>query len=101
MKNKKMLRFLDKQWTEQVKKRDENICQVCGSKSKMLNAHHIIPKSYNETRHDLNNGITLCFKCHKVGKNGAHMNAIWFTLFLCQNKTSQFDYLIKKVVELS
>lgn len=51
-------------WSKTIKKRDK-ICQKCGSSSN-LNTHHIQPKSeYPELSLDLDNGITLCEKCHE------------------------------------
>ena len=48
-----------------VLKRDNYICKRCGSKNK-LNVHHIKPKKdYEHLIFDVNNGITLCEKCHK------------------------------------
>lgn len=53
-----------KKWRLQVYERDNFCCTQCGSKIK-LNAHHIKPwKSYPELRYALDNGITLCEKCH-------------------------------------
>ena len=64
-------------WQRAIKKRDKK-CQHCKSK-KELEAHHIIPLAMileknnitnrDESREckelwDLNNGITLCRKCH-------------------------------------
>lgn len=51
-----------------VYKRDNYTCQVCGQEGNghNLNAHHL--DGYNwckEKRTDINNGITLCDKCHK------------------------------------
>ena len=52
---------------KEVYKRDKYTCQCCGdNKGGNLNAHHL--NSYNwdkEHRTDINNGITLCKKCHK------------------------------------
>ena len=51
-------------WSQTIKKRDNYMCKNCGSK-KNLNAHHIKPKSeYPELSLDLDNGVTLCEKCH-------------------------------------
>lgn len=53
-----------KQWRKEVYKRDNYRCTKCGSKEK-LNAHHILSwKDYPEKRYDIDNGITLCQKCH-------------------------------------
>ena len=53
-----------KEWRKAVYKRGNYKCQKCGSKER-LNAHH--KKSwinYPELRYSINNGITLCEKCH-------------------------------------
>ena len=53
-------------WRKNVFERDNYTCQVCGKVGGTLNAHHI--KSFalhKKLRLDVNNGITLCEKCHK------------------------------------
>jgi 5-methylcytosine-specific restriction endonuclease McrA len=72
-------------WRLKVYERDKFICQKCGAKGGYLHAHHIKPFSQilEELRQqyplldlydiammskelwDINNGITLCEKCHK------------------------------------
>ena len=53
-----------KKWRLAVYKRDGYKCCFCGSKIR-LNAHHIKSwKNYPELRYNLDNGITLCEKCH-------------------------------------
>jgi hypothetical protein len=55
-----------RQWIKKVFERDDYTCQHCGIKGGNLNAHHILPfYKYKEKRVDINNGITLCEKCHK------------------------------------
>jgi len=73
------IRQLDemRKWQKQVKKRDKR-CMVCGNKNE-LESHHInsvsnIMSNHNITNRDearkcdelwnINNGITLCRKCH-------------------------------------
>ncbi len=52
-----------KEWTENVILRDGE-CQICSSKEN-LEAHHINHGSYfKKLRYNLDNGITLCEKCH-------------------------------------
>ena len=54
-----------KTWRTAVYKRDNYTCQKCGQTGGKLNVHHI--ESYAEhedKRYDVNNGITLCQKCH-------------------------------------
>ena len=57
-------------WRKSVFDRDLYACQCCGAKSGIgnkveLNAHHIKNwKDNTNLRYDINNGITLCDKCH-------------------------------------
>lgn len=53
-----------KEWRKAVYERDNYRCVKCGSKTK-LNAHHKKSwKHYPELRYNIDNGITLCEKCH-------------------------------------
>lgn len=69
-----------RQWILETFKRDNFICQQCGKGGGDLEAHHIKPfskiiKEYKiktldealncEELWDINNGITLCLKCHQ------------------------------------
>lgn len=61
---KKRNNYAYRQWRDAVIKRDSEKCQLCGSSNKLV-AHHIKPfATYPELRLDINNGITLCEKCH-------------------------------------
>lgn len=63
--SKKRITYSYRKWRESVLKRDKYVCQKCGS-SKKLNVHHIKAFSlFPDLREDINNGITLCEKCHK------------------------------------
>jgi len=55
------------EWRIQVYQRDEFTCQKCGdNRGGNLNAHHIEAYADNPSlRIELNNGVTLCEKCHK------------------------------------
>jgi len=72
--------FKSRQWRSDVFTRDNFTCQMCGSKDSKLNTHHI--KSFNsilqeyeivtlkgalecEELWNINNGVTLCEKCHR------------------------------------
>ena len=56
-----------KEWTNKVFERDNYTCQCCGKRGGNLNAHHLYNFSeYEDLRYDLNNGITLCEKCHLI-----------------------------------
>ena len=55
-------------WRNRVFERDNYTCQKCGdSNGGNLEAHHKLPFAYfPESRFDVNNGQTLCKKCHKL-----------------------------------
>jgi len=54
-----------KNWRSAVFKRDNYTCKKCGQIGYELNAHHIYNYSdYIDLRVEVNNGITLCKKCH-------------------------------------
>lgn len=56
------------QFRKDVLKRDKKTCKMPGCKSKInLQVHHIKRWSRaSSLRYDVNNGITLCKKCHKL-----------------------------------
>jgi len=52
------------EWSKAVKDRDGK-CMECGSLED-LHAHHVLPKSTNpELKLSVENGRTLCYRCHK------------------------------------
>jgi hypothetical protein len=54
-----------KKWREKVFKRDDFTCQICSVKGGYLHAHHKRGFAHvPESRFDVDNGITLCKKCH-------------------------------------
>ena len=68
-------------WRKQVLKRDKRKCQMpgCKRKGKRMQVHHIRKwSSAASLRFELENGITLCARCHKeVNTN----EAIYESLF--------------------
>lgn len=54
-----------RQWQKSVFKRDNNTCKLCSKTKCPIAAHHIYPKAkYPDKVLDIDNGITLCDKCH-------------------------------------
>ena len=57
-----------KAWRKSIYDRDGHKCQMTGCKyrGKRINAHHIRKwADFPHLRYDINNGITLCYGCHK------------------------------------
>lgn len=55
-----------KAWRAAVFKRDNYTCQICGKRGVKLNAHHKKRWSeHPELRYSVENGMTLCERCHK------------------------------------
>lgn len=82
-------------WRKEVFSRDHFTCQCCGDKSGdghnvEINAHHIKNwKDYPEDRYNVDNGITLCQKCHMKFHSvyGKHNNTqAQLESFLLDNK---------------
>ncbi len=58
------------QWRSDVFKRDNWTCQTCGIRGVYLEAHHIKSwAKYTESRYELENGVSLCKKCHELTDN--------------------------------
>ena len=55
-----------KTWRLSVFARDNFTCVICNKVGGKLNAHHILSwENYPNRRFDINNGITMCYSCHK------------------------------------
>lgn len=62
------IRFSPKyiEWKLSVFSRDKKTCMSCCTKDRKLQAHHIKPfAEYPQLRFDINNGVSLCYSCHR------------------------------------
>lgn len=58
-----------REWRESIFERDDYTCQMCDERGGELNAHHILRWiDYPELGLDIDNGITLCVRCHNLTK---------------------------------
>jgi 5-methylcytosine-specific restriction endonuclease McrA len=64
-------------WALDVKARDQ-CCVKCGFRE-LLEAHHVYPKGkYPELRLVLENGLTLCWNCHKSWHSSSRAWREWW-----------------------
>lgn len=55
------------EWRKSVYSCDGHKCKICGDHNCMIHAHHIKrPPLYPELMFDIENGITLCERCHRL-----------------------------------
>ena len=93
--NKLIKKKLDKLWSELIKKRAKEMCEMCG-KSTMLNSHHIISRSNLNLRWDLHNGVCLCVSCHSLSNHSAHKDPLGFAEWVRQHRPDDYNYLMVK-----
>ena len=72
---KSLLKQCDDLWSKKIKEKAGGRCEKCGS-DKYVGSHHIIPRTNYALRHDLENGVALCRRCHLYW---AHKDAVGFT----------------------
>ena len=76
----------DKIWQIAVTSRFEK-CEMCHA-TEGLAGHHVLPRRYTKTRHDIKNGISLCVKCHHF----AHAKPKLFTTFADVHLVNRGDF---------
>lgn len=80
-----------KQIANEIRKRDNNICQICGLKGngKKLPVHHIIPFRISKDN-NFNNLITVCQPCHMKLENKKNCieNNLVTLCKICHSKTN-------------
>lgn len=54
------------EWRKGVYRKDNYTCRICNKRGGHLNAHHLYSWSaFPDKRFNIDNGVTLCRKCHK------------------------------------
>ena len=94
---------LYKAWAQVVHALNDGHCVVCGkehSADAPLNAHHVMPRqNFSGLRFDPLNGVSLCPRCHKMGKFSAHKGGIWFAEWLRQHRPHQYAYCLEHALD--
>jgi len=87
-----------KQWSIDVRNRDNNQCVIC-SRKEYLQSHHILPKNgYPEFMLEVINGVCLCPKDHKFGsRKSAHRDPMWFAEWLREHRPEQYQWIKAKL----
>jgi hypothetical protein len=101
--DRKEINRKDKEWSESVKKRDEYKCVYSGS-SEFIQSAHLFPREIEMFRWDIDNGITLRAKYHKMHPSqeddkryfSAHINPLAVFIWMLQNRPEQLSRLICK-----
>ena len=92
---KKLHRKCKKLWSLVVRSKASNVCSICGT-DKFLHAHHIEDsRMCKSLRYDVKNGVALCAKHHKFGKEAAHRGFITIYKYLINNRLDDLSYLEK------
>lgn len=91
---KQLCKISDKLWSLGVKHDWVDRCAVCGW-SKTLHAHHMVPRTHEGLRYDLNNGIALCPSCHLFSKDvSPHQNAAAWLAWLISHHPTKAEWYI-------
>lgn len=96
---KKLQKRLLDLWSLLVKLKAGSKCEICGRHigEVVLNSHHIISKSNLTLKWDLRNGCSLCSLEHRLGKQSAHKDPLWFMEWFKSHRPDDYEYLrVKK-----
>lgn len=77
-------------WRSSVFERDGYTCQCCGIYGGELEAHHIHDFANNiEERMDIDNGITLCKKCHSLSYDDS-LHSLYGTIKVGESELEEY-----------
>lgn len=74
-------------------------CEMCLSKDKKLEAHHIIDRRIMEYRCCLTNGVLLCTNCHRFASWIAEKNRDFFHRWLRAERPGVWRWFLRNTVE--
>ncbi len=87
----------DALWKEAIRHRAGGKCEVCGKSGGVLQAHHIFTREIYHLRHQLENGILLCFTHHTGSpQESAHQNPDNFREWLCEKRGKDWYDSLRK-----
>lgn len=66
-------------------------CQKCG-RTDSLTCSHIIKRTYNWTRTDLDNLQTLCFSCHRKLEDWPRLMSRWISESIGSEKYEELEF---------
>ncbi len=75
---------LDVEMSKRVRERDKHRCRKCGRER--VYHHHILTKTRLTTRWDMENGISLCYHCHKWAHAAAEEFREWVLSWMSQEE---------------
>lgn len=92
---------LDTLWSELIKLKAGNKCEVC-RKTRNLNSHHVYSRAMRSVRWCVENGFALCVGCHIGTKFSAHKTPNDFSEWSKKNRgQAWFDLLQAKAHTIS
>jgi len=86
----------DKLWSDIIRQRNDGMCEISDCGKPGGQPHHIVGRKNLILRHDLRNGINLCYTHHVGGKLSTQNDPIWFLDWLKTNRAKDYNYLMKK-----
>ncbi len=86
----------DKLWSNAVKARAGNRCEVCGETNELA-SHHFFHRWNKSVRYNIENGFCLCRKCHcKSSEFSAHLTPFAFGQWAIQQRGQDWFLSLSK-----
>ncbi|MFB3926790.1 MAG: recombination protein NinG [Syntrophales bacterium] len=95
---KRLIDSLDRIFSQKVRDRDK-ACRRCGNTKTYT--HHIFSRKYMGTRWDMENGISLCLRHHRMAHGDAQEFLAWVISWMGQRKYDLLQYRALRVTKYS